>query len=115
MAVMAQGNPAAIFAGQVGLALMVGANGAVLPAAMAELAPWRVRCTVLSIGYNVALALLGGTTPMVAAWLVSRTQVSLAPALYLAGAAAVTFVAAIRLPRAARHRMTEEFRTAGVR
>jgi MHS family proline/betaine transporter-like MFS transporter len=115
MALMARGTPTAIFGGQVGLALMVGANGAVLPAAMAELAPWRVRCTVLSVGYNVALALLGGTTPMVAAWLVSRTQVSLAPALYLAGAAAVTLLAAIRLPKVARHRMTEEFRTAGVR
>ena len=86
-------------------------NGATLPAAMAELAPWRVRCTVLSVGYNVAQAVLGGTTPMVAAWLVSRTGFNLAPALYLSAAAAVTFLAAWNLPKAARHSMTTEFRT----
>jgi MHS family proline/betaine transporter-like MFS transporter len=108
MALMARGQPGAIFAGQVGLALLVGANGAVLPAAMAELAPWRVRCTVLSVGYNISLALLGGTTPMVAAWLVSRTF-DLAPAVYLTLAAAITFVAALMLPHAPRHRLTKEF------
>jgi MHS family proline/betaine transporter-like MFS transporter len=112
MALMAQASPAAIFAGQAGLALLVAGNGGVLPAAMAELAPWRVRCTVLSVGYNAALALLGGSTPMVAAWLVARTRMDLAPSLYLAAAAAITLVAALRLPRVARHRVTEEFRAA---
>ena len=110
MAVMLRGSAESIFAGQVGLALLVGANGAVLPAAMAELAPWRVRCTVLSVGYNIALALLGGTTPMVAAWLVARTGVALAPAAYLSAAAAITFGAAWLLPQAPRHRLTEEFK-----
>jgi MHS family proline/betaine transporter-like MFS transporter len=109
MTLMGKGQPASIFAGQVGLALLVGANGAVLPATMAELAPWRVRCTVLSVGYNISLAILGGTTPMVAAWLVSRTGFHLAPAVYLTAAAAVTFVAALFLPKVARHRMTKEF------
>jgi MHS family proline/betaine transporter-like MFS transporter len=109
MTLMGQGRPASIFAGQVGLALLVGGNGAVLPATMAELAPWRVRCTVLSVGYNISLAILGGTTPVVAAWLVSRTGFHLAPAVYLALAAAVTFVAALLLPKTARHRMTKEF------
>lgn len=110
MALMLRGSTGAIVAGQVGLALLVGANGAVLPAAMAELAPWRVRCTVLSVGYNISLAILGGTTPMVAAWLVKRTGVALAPAAYLAVAAGITFIAAVRLPGTARHRLTEEFR-----
>jgi len=109
MALMAQGSLAAIFGGQIGLGLLVGVNGATLPAAMAELAPWRVRCTVLSVGYNVALAFLGGTTPMVAAWLVSRTGFTLAPAVYLSAAAATTFIAAWSLPKGARHSMTQEF------
>jgi MHS family proline/betaine transporter-like MFS transporter len=115
MGLMAHAETATIFAGQLGLALVVGANGAVLPAAMAELAPWRVRCTVLSVGYNVALALLGGSTPMVAAWLVSRTGAALAPAVYLAIAGAVTFAGALALPQVARHRMTEEFRSVRLR
>jgi MFS transporter, MHS family, proline/betaine transporter len=115
MSLMLRGTTWSIFGGQVGLAVLVGANGAVLPAAMAELAPWRVRCTVLSVGYNLALAILGGTTPMVAAWLVARSGVALAPAAYLAGAAAITFLAALLLPRAPRHRMTEEFKSVRLR
>ena len=109
MALMATGRPASIFGGQILLGLLVGINGATLPATMAELAPWRVRCTVLSVGYNVALALLGGTTPMVAAWLMARTHASLAPAVYLSGAAALSFIGALSLPGTARHRLTTEF------
>ena len=68
-----------------------------------------MRCTVLSVGYNVAMALLGGTTPMVATWLLARTGHSLAPAVYLAAAASLAFFAALLLPRAARHGITQEF------
>jgi MHS family proline/betaine transporter-like MFS transporter len=109
MALMATGRPSSIFGGQILLGLLVGVNGATLPATMAELAPWRVRCTVLSVGYNVALAILGGTTPMVAAWLMARTHVSLAPATYLSAAAGVSFIGALCLPGTARHRLTTEF------
>jgi len=115
MALMARGQPAGILAGQVGLAVLVAANGGAMPAAMAELAPWRVRCTVLSVAYNLGMALLGGTTPLVAAWLLSRTGVTLAPAIYLAVAAGLTFVAAILLPRTTRHSLTKEFEAARFR
>ena len=79
---------------------------------MAELAPWRVRCTVVSVSHNLGMALLGGTTPLMAAWLLSRTGKPLAPAVYLSAAGAVSFVAALLLPRTARHRMTKEFQAA---
>jgi MFS transporter, MHS family, proline/betaine transporter len=109
MALMSRGTPWAIFGGQAGLALLIGTAGGGLPAAMAELTPWRVRCTVLSVGYNVGMALLGGTTPMVATWLLARSGHSLAPAVYLSVAAVLAFVGAILLPRAARHGITREF------
>jgi MHS family proline/betaine transporter-like MFS transporter len=115
MALMARGQPGGILAGEVGLALLVAANGGVMPAVMAELAPWRVRCTVLSVAYNLGMALLGGTTPLVAAWLVSRSGVALAPAMYLAAAAALTFVGALLLPNTARHSLTKEFQAARFR
>jgi MFS transporter, MHS family, proline/betaine transporter len=110
MALMARGDPAGILAGQVGLGLLVEATGGMMPATMAELAPWRVRCTVMSVAYNVGMALLGGTTPLVAAWLLARTGLPLAPAMYLAGAAALTFVGALLLPKTPVHRLTEEFK-----
>jgi MFS transporter, MHS family, proline/betaine transporter len=115
MALMARGQPGGILAGSIGLALLVAANGGAMPAIMAELAPWRVRCSVLSVAYNVGMALLGGTTPLVAAWLVSRTGAALAPAMYLAGAAALTFVGALLLPKTAPHRLTKEFEAARFR
>jgi MHS family proline/betaine transporter-like MFS transporter len=115
MALMARGHPAGIFAGQVSLALIVAGIGGVLPATMAELAPWRVRCTVLSVAYNLGVALLGGSTPLVAAWLLARTGVTLAPAWYLAGAAALSFTGALLLPGMARHSLTKEFDAARFR
>ena len=115
MSFMAGGTLAAVLAGQVGLSLLVATTGGALPATMAELAPWRVRCTVLSVAYNVGMAFLGGTTPLVAAWLVARTGVILAPAWYLGAAAACAFVGAIFLPGTARHSLTKEFHAAGFR
>jgi MHS family proline/betaine transporter-like MFS transporter len=115
MALMVRGHTSGILVGQVGLALLVAANGGLMPATMAELAPWRVRCTVLSVAYNVGMAVLGGTTPLVGAWLVARTGVPLAPAIYLTAAAALTFVGALLLPGAAAHSLTKEFQAASVR
>ncbi len=109
MALMARGQTAGIVAGEIGLAVLVAAISGAMPATMAELAPWRVRCTVLSVAYNLGMALLGGTTPLVAAWLVARTGVKLAPAWYLGAAAGLTFIGSLLLPATARHSLTKEF------
>jgi MHS family proline/betaine transporter-like MFS transporter len=115
MALMARGEIAGILVGHTGLALLVAANGGAMPAAMAELAPWRVRCTVLSVAYNIGMALLGGTTPLVAAWLLARSGVTLAPAIYLAAAGVLAFLGALLLPSTARHSLTKEFQAARFR
>jgi MHS family proline/betaine transporter-like MFS transporter len=109
MALMARGQLAGIIAGEIGLAVLIAVLSGAMPATMAELAPWRVRCTVLSVAYNLGMALLGGTTPLVAAWLVARTEVQLAPAWYLGAAAALTFIGSLLLPATARHSLTKEF------
>jgi MHS family proline/betaine transporter-like MFS transporter len=115
MALMATGRTGAILLGQGILAVLIGSVLGILPVTMAELAPWRVRCSVLSVAYNISLAVLGGTTPMVAAWLVARTQLPLTPAIYVALASALTFVSALFLPGAARHSLTKEFEAARLR
>ena len=115
MSLMAQGQTGGLVTGWVGLALLLAIAGGVMPATMAELAPWRVRCTVLSVAYNIGMALLGGTTPLVAAWLVARTGMTLAPALYLAAAAGLAFIGAMLLPRTTRHSLTKEFESARFR
>ena len=60
--------------GQLGLVLIVGLFVGALPAAMVECAPASVRCTAVALGYNVTLGVIGGLTPLVAAWLVERTR-----------------------------------------
>jgi MHS family proline/betaine transporter-like MFS transporter len=111
MALMARGQWMGVLVGQLGLALLVAAAAGVLSSTMAELAPWRVRCTVLSISYNFGVALLGGTTPLVAAWLVSRTGFALAPGVYVAVAGALSFFGALALPKSMPHRLTTEFQS----
>ena len=59
-------------------------------AAGAELFATRVRSSGYSVGYNVSVAVFGGTAPYDATWLVVRTGSEMAPAYYVIAAAAVT-------------------------
>ena len=76
--------------GQAGFALLVGLFLGAGPAAMVEEFPRRVRCSALSVGYNVSLAIFGGTTPLVASYVIERSHNDYAPAFYLIGAAVVS-------------------------
>jgi MHS family proline/betaine transporter-like MFS transporter len=60
------------------------------PAAFVELFPTRTRYSGVAIGYNATQAVFGGTTPLVATWLIDVTGYTLAPAFYLTAAAAIT-------------------------
>lgn len=82
----------AILLAHFAFALLIGAFLGVGPAAMVEMFEARRRCSALSIGYNLCLGLIGGTTPMVAAYLIARTHYDLAPAFYLMAAAALSFL-----------------------
>ena len=81
---------AAILTGQCGFALFMSCFGA-SPAFMVEAFPKHVRCSGLSVGYNLALSIFGGTVPMVAVFLTNATNYPLAPSFYLALAAAISF------------------------
>jgi MHS family proline/betaine transporter-like MFS transporter len=91
---------AAALAGQMGLAVLLGLYLGAIPAAMVEATPARVRCSALSIGYNLCLGVVGGTAPMVAAALVEHAG-ALSPAFYLMAAAGVTWAVVLRLPETA--------------
>ena len=59
---------------------------------MVELVPDRLRCTVLSVGYNLGFGILGGLTPMVAVYTINRSHDDLSPAFLLMAAAAVSSI-----------------------
>jgi MHS family proline/betaine transporter-like MFS transporter len=92
-------QPAAfpVLLGQCGFALLVAAYCATIPALLVEMFAAATRCTALSVSYNSAFALLGGTAPVVAVYLVGRESADLGPALYMGGVAAVSFIAALTL------------------
>ncbi len=71
-------------------------------AAGAELFATRVRSSGYSIGYNVSVAVFGGTAPYVATWLVDRTENEIAPAYYVIAAAAVSIATLLTMRETAR-------------
>ena len=87
------------FAGQLGFAVLIGLFGGALPVTMVETTPREVRCSAISVGYNLCVGVLGGMTPMVATWLMQRTRDDLAPAYYIMAAALISLVIAVSLPK----------------
>ncbi|WP_435240567.1 glycine betaine/L-proline transporter ProP [Streptomyces cucumeris] len=75
------------------LVTFAGNSAATLPA----LFPTRLRYGALSISYNISVSLFGGTTPLLASWLVATTHDTLVPAYYLMAAGAVGLVATLFL------------------
>jgi MFS transporter, MHS family, proline/betaine transporter len=92
---MHHANPALILVGQLGFVLTLGMANAITPALMVEATPPAVRCTAIAIGFNVTYGVLGGLSPLVATWLVHRTDIDLSPAFMVMAAAAVSFVAVL--------------------
>ena len=84
------GSLGAAIAAHAGLAAIEAVFVSASLAAAAELFATRVRSSGYSIGYNVSVALFGGTAPYIATWLVDRTGNVLAPAFYVIAAAIVT-------------------------
>jgi len=65
------------------------------PAIMAEMFPTRMRYSGVSLGYQVTSIVAGSLAPAIATWLLDRFNSWLPIAFYLAGAAAITLVAAL--------------------
>ena len=71
-------------------ALLVGIYTAPIPAVLVEMFPTSIRYTGMSLGYNVSATVFGGTTPIVATWLVAETGSTVAVSFYLILCALIT-------------------------
>ncbi len=85
-------QPSVALAAQLVFAALIGLLAGVIPAAMVELVPRRVRCTAMSLALNLSFAVLGGTVPMVAVYLMSRTGDDLSPAFFLMAVATISLL-----------------------
>ena len=83
MRLMLDGTPARFALGQILLAVPLGLALGLQGAMIVEIFPLRSRVTSMSVAYSVALALAGGTAPLVSAWLIDTLGAPLAPAWYI--------------------------------
>lgn len=95
-------SPGIILVGELGFVLAVGLLGGGLSAANVELIPASIRCTGLAIAYNASVGWFGGTTPLMATWLIVQTADPIAPAYWVAAAGAVSLIASLTLMRETR-------------
>ena len=98
---MNSGSVVAAIAGHCLLAAIESVYVAAAVTAGVELFATRVRYSGFSIGYNIAVAVFGGTTPYMVTWLTSATGNNLAPALYLVAASVVSVVTVLTLSESA--------------
>lgn len=66
-------------------------------ATMIEMFPAVMRFSGIALGYNIAQSLVGGTSPLICTWLISKSGDIASPAYYLMAIAAVSLIAALTL------------------
>nr|MCH9769299.1 MFS transporter [Gammaproteobacteria bacterium] len=83
MQMLASGDSTLMLIAVIIYALVLAPVAALVPIAISEMFPFAVRCTGSAIGYNLALTIFGGTTPIVAQGLLLLTKSNSAPAWYI--------------------------------
>lgn len=79
--------------GDIALCLTLVPIAALVPTIIAELFPTEIRNTGTALGYNICLALFGGTAPLIALSLIDYTKNNLAPAGYLMICTIISWIA----------------------
>lgn len=87
------GNVTSVAIGQGIFAVLIALPLAIAPAMLVESFPGDDRLSGYSIAYNIGSGVVGGTTPLVATWLLGVTGNSFAPCFYLVGWAVIAFAA----------------------
>lgn len=92
------GSFSAVLFAQSCFAVLVCLAYAAIPATLIELITTNIRYTAMSLPYNIANAVFGGTAPLVATYLIAKTKNPLAPSFYLifAGIVMLLFVLLLR-------------------
>ncbi len=95
------GTLAAAIGAHVGLAVIECLYISAAVSAGVEMFATRVRYSGFAVGYNVCVALFGGTTPYVVTWLVGHTGNPLSPSFYVIAAAVVSLQTVLAVPETA--------------
>ncbi len=92
-----------IMIGEVLFALIVGMVSGGMAALNVEMIHPSVRCTGLAFSYNASMGLFGGTTPLIATWLISQSGDPIAPAYWLVVANMISLLTLVFSVRAIKY------------
>jgi MFS family permease len=90
-------TPAALYLGIVLMTTLAGLAGAPMLTAVTESLPRHIRAGAIGTIYAVAVAVFGGTTQFIVAWLIGRTGSELVPGWYGTAAALIGLAGALAL------------------
>ena len=96
---MHSSDPGQVLWGELGLTLAVALLAGGKNPANVELMPAAVRCTGLAVAFNVAEGYFGGTTPLIATWLIAQTGNPLLPGAWVAFSGLCTLITACAFTR----------------
>lgn len=82
-----------------GLGFLLAAYCAPIPMLCCTLFPTSVRFTGIALGYNVTIAIIGGTSPLFTLYLIERFHMTSAPAFYLMGAALISALVLVSMKK----------------
>ena len=88
-------DPQQVLRGELGLTLAVALLAGGKNPANVELMPAAVRCTGLAVAFNVAEGYFGGTTPLIATWLIAQTGNPLSPGVWVAFSGLCTLITVV--------------------
>jgi MFS transporter, MHS family, proline/betaine transporter len=88
-----------VFLGQFGFSAFNAIGWGLSITVLVEMAPPRLRCSTVAMGYNLSMALFGGTTPLVATYMVSRTGNDFTPVYYIMAATLISLMVIVRIPK----------------
>lgn len=90
-------NETYIEVGQILFAIIIGTGAGPIPILLSNMFPKHIRVTSVGLGYNSVYALFGGTSPIIALWMINKTHDDLSFAWYIIGAGAITLFSVMRL------------------
>lgn len=82
----------ALYVVQFIFSIFIAACFGAIPSAISELAKTNYRCSIVSFGYNLSTSIFGGTSPIVAIYLIDKTDWIIAPGIYMALSGIITSV-----------------------
>ncbi len=88
-------NTLMILTGQTCLSIIIGSYMGIIPSVLSEMFPKKTRVSSVGLGYNIIYAILGGTAPVLAMWVIHKTNNEISFAWLIILAASISFITAL--------------------